>query len=332
MTTVTVPLTEDPFKAHILDYISDDDYSDGDDDDDDHSIHDEDWADLEEEYEKKEDEDVAVFRAIVDHMPIESLLHLLQGHVRALQHRGKLETKVDVYDSNDTTTTTNNNNNNGKQQQQHQRQREEEDTADTKSQSQDFKEDGEEEEEEKQEEEAATAAMRIEKQFRWATEEDYTVKSDIHEIDPWKENSDLWFSGHELSAIKQDLVRQIRFFLMHHQERIETLDKVVSGDGPELVIEECIKELTRHSIGRGLEGHMSRLIQQTRKDHVRNVLNAQTSCNARRQSYDESVEILREHSLVYGQRMKLYSQRMAKSDEIEALTANMSRWEPAKSI
>ena len=95
MATVTVPLTEDPFKAHILDYHSDDDFSD----DDDHSMEDnEDWADLEEEYEKKEDEDVAVFRAIVDHMPIESLLHLLQGHVRALQHKGKLETKVDVYD------------------------------------------------------------------------------------------------------------------------------------------------------------------------------------------------------------------------------------------
>jgi len=308
-TTITVPLTEDPFKAHILDYnySSDEEGFSDSHDDLDHSFmeDDEDWADLEEEYERKEDEDVAVFRAIIDHMPISSLLHLLQGHVRAMQHNGKMETTVKVYDLDDP-------------QQQQQQQQQQGETQDTPMSSQESKEEQKEE------------AMRVEKQFRWATDGEYTVKLDIHEIEAMKGNRDMWFTGHELQAIRQDLVRQIRFFVMHHQERIQTLDKVVSGNGPDKVIEECIKELTRHSIGRGLEGHMSRLIPQTRRRHVSGILRIQRACNTRKKSYDEMIEELRKQSLVNGEMMKLYAQRMAKSDEIEALTASMSRWEPVE--
>ncbi|KAL3941947.1 MAG: hypothetical protein SGBAC_003775 [Bacillariaceae sp.] len=312
-TVTDIPLTEDPFKAHILEYNSDDDYYYSDDDDDHVMEDDEDWADLEEEYERKEDEDVAVFRAIIDHMPIASLLHLLQGHVKAMQKQDELmETSVEVFHD-----------------AQQQLQDETQDTPmvsneDSKEGEEDSKEGEEEEKEEKDE------AMPVVKQFRWAVEDDYTVKSEIHEVEVIKQHRHLWFSGHELSAIRQDLVRQIRFFVMHHQERIATLDKVINGDGPEAVIEECIKELTRHSIGRGLEGHISRLIQQTRRQHVWGILNAQRTCNSNKSPYDETIEALRKQSLVNGEMMKLYAQRMAKSDEIEALTASMSRWEPTE--
>lgn len=56
-----------------LDFLSDDEYD----------TDDEDLEDLEKKYSTKEDEDVAVFLKIIEHMPLKSLLHLLQGHVRA---------------------------------------------------------------------------------------------------------------------------------------------------------------------------------------------------------------------------------------------------------
>jgi len=292
-----LPLSEDPFKAHILDYkFKADDYF-SEDDDHHYEEDDEDWADLEEEYEKKEDEDVAVFRALIDHLPLNSLLHLLQGHAKISQMEVKPTiTSVEVYDQN------------------HHQGMEVSCVL----------------QESKQQEEEET--KQPEKQFRWATNDDYTVKSDIYEIESIKENRHLWLNGYELTAIRNELVRQIRFFVIHHQERIETLDRVIIGDGPEHTIEECIKELTKHSTGRGLEGHMSRVISETRRKHVGCVLSAQKNCNFRKQSYDATIEILREQSLVNGQKMRLYAQRMAKSDEIEALTASMSSWGPTKAF
>lgn len=269
----------DAFKAHILDYdfdTDDDEYTSEDDDDLEKK---EDWKDLEEAYDKKEDADVAVFSALVEDMPIESILHLLQGHAKG---------ENEHYE---------------KQQQ--------------------------EEEEVKMPE---TPQERPEKIFRWAEEEEEddlisTVKCVYHEIEPIKGMPELWFTSYELNDIRHDLIRQIRFFVMHHKERIRTIDRIITAEDPEPVMEEHMKSLTKHSISRGLEGHMSKLIPQTRKNHIKGVLQVQSDCGVRQQSYDEAIEAIREQSLVQGQAMGMFAQRMAKCDEIEALTASMSHWE-----
>jgi hypothetical protein len=263
------PIMNDAFKAHILEFDldTDDEYYDSEDDD-----LEETWKDLEEEYDRKEDADVAVFLALVEDMPIESRLHLLQGHARSL----------------------------------------------TQGQPENYAQETKKHEK---------PQVRPEKRFRWAEETDSKgeVKRVVHEIEPVKDLPELWFSTPELDAIRRDLIRQIRFFTINHQERIAILDRIVIGEDPESLIEEHMKSLTKHSIGRGLEGHMSKLIPQNRHMHMRGVLQAQIDCNVRQNSYDETIEKLREQSLI--KTMGLYARRMGKCDEIEALTASMSHWE-----
>jgi hypothetical protein len=266
-------MKDDTFKAHILefdDFEIEDEYYDSEDDD-----LEETWKDLVEEYDRKEDADVAVFLSIVEEMPIESLLHLLQGHARALA-QGQPENYAQEINKHD---------------------------------------------------EQPPQQVRPEKKFRWAEEEtdSQVVKSVVHEIEPVKDLPELWFSTPELNDIRRDLIRQIRFFTIHHQERIAVLDRIVIGEDPESLIEEHMKSLTKHSSGRGLEGHMSKLIPQNRQMHMKGVLQAQIDCHVRQNSYDETIEKLREQSLI--KTMGVYARRMGKCDEIEALTASMSHWE-----
>ena len=66
--TSSVPLTDDPFKAHILDYdyfSDEEDFSDDEEDDDEEW-----WADLEEEYNCKEDEDGQSFVPLLTIFPL----------------------------------------------------------------------------------------------------------------------------------------------------------------------------------------------------------------------------------------------------------------------
>jgi hypothetical protein len=262
------PMMNDAFKAHILEFDldTDDEYDTEDDD------LEETWKDLEEEYDRKEDADVAVFLSLVEDIPMESLLHLLQGHARSLTQGQPAANYAQ-------------------------------------------------EETKKQEK----PERRPEKKFRWAEETDSKVKRVVHEIEPVKDLPELWFSAPELYDIRRGLILEIQCFVKNHQERIATLDRIVIGEDPESLIEEHMKSLIKHSVGRGLEGHMSKLIPQNRNRHVRGVLQAQIDCNVRLYSYDETIEKLLEQSLI--KTMGPYARRMGKCDEIEALKASMSHWE-----
>jgi hypothetical protein len=160
------------------------------------------FRELERQYNTKEDADVAVFLKIVERMPLKSLLHLLQGHVRS-QHQ-------DQY----TITAT------------------------------------------------EKSPEKRKKEFRWAESSDKTVIKEVNEVDALKGVKELWFGDSELMDIRRDLVRQIRFFMRHHKERLESLEIIVAGEDPEYTLEQHMKALTKHSIARGLEGHMSKLIPQ----------------------------------------------------------------------
>lgn len=233
------------------------------------------FRELERQYNTKEDADVAVFLKIVEQMPLKSLLHLLQGHVRSSNQEQYTKTYTEL----------------------------------RKSLS------------------ISPSKSLTKKKFRWADSSDKSVILEVHEVDPLKEEKQLWFDDAELMDIRRGLIRQIRFLMKHHRERLEILDHIVAGQQPEPVIEQHMKNLTKHSIGRGLEGHMSKLVPQHRAKHSKGIIAAQTACRNMANTYDQTCEILREQALQNSETLKTFAKRMAKCDEIEALTANLSHWE-----
>eukprot|EP00980_Cylindrotheca_fusiformis_P020586 scaffold7641_cov115-Cylindrotheca_fusiformis.AAC.32 len=289
----------DEFKAHILELELDPNdpayYSEDDDNDEENDIKkNRNWKHLEGCYEKKEDADVAVFLELMDDMPIETMSHLLQGHAHSLSQEAAQApdalrggTRRGVLKHTPT----------------------------------------------KEQPPTATTTTPIEKHFRWAEEdedEDVTiVKCSIHGIESMKDlGEELWFTPDELNDIRRALIRQIRFISTHHPERITTVERILAGTDPEPVLNEYLKSLTQQETSiRGMEGHMSRLIPQIRKKHIQGVLQAQSDCTIRDYSYEESIETIREQSLVRGIEMGRYAQCMAKCDEMEALAASVSRWE-----
>ena len=48
---------------------------------------------------------------------------------------------------------------------------------------------------------------------------------------------ELWWDEFEVSSIRRQLIQTIKFFIRHHQERIDSLEKAIEGKESELIIE-----------------------------------------------------------------------------------------------
>ena len=165
------------------------------------------------------------------------------------------------------------------------------------------------------------------KMFRWAEIEDNELRLEVHEIEPYKGMEELWWDEFEVSSIRRQLIQTIKFFIRHHQERIDSLEKAIEGKESELIIENHMKVLTEKSMARGIEGHISKVIPTYRKSHVSKILQVQMDCQRNFRGYNETCEVLRRQSLENSAPLKAFAERMGRFDEIEALKAEMCPWD-----
>ena len=242
---------------------------------------------LENKYKVKEDEDVAVFLRIADRMSLSSLLHILQGHVRA-------KNDSSMYNSS----------------QQQKKQKEEKVTkppvvkqfrwAVEDEQANDWK------------------IFKGEAKVKVVTKEIEPYK---HMKELWFSKEEFNTIRGELlktimifSKFRTDYLQKLEIVYKGEESNdiIENYMKQLTGED---------------SYVRGLESHMVSLVKQRRTKHSHEVLRQQRVCKTRGDDYTKFADCLRKQSLLHSTMLVKFAVRIGKCDEIEALTANMSHWE-----
>jgi hypothetical protein len=164
------------------------------------------------------------------------------------------------------------------------------------------------------------------KNFRWSEVSDTDdVRVEIHEVESWKDHTDLWWNANDFHIIKQGVTETIRLCKAYHRRHIELLEEIIWSEEISTETDDLMKQLSTSSspsFSRGLEGHMSKLFNRYRKKHARKVLNAQVACRCKDQSLEEAWNVLREHSMEKSKGLSAFSRRMGQFDEMEAVAAN----------
>jgi len=245
----------------------------------------------EEAYATKEDQDVAVFMDIAKRLAMKSLLHLLQGHVRAQQnlpssylqeYNQALTVAGDQAESKPSALKLlSNHKNNGRVKKKH---------------------------------------------FRWAEVTDAKVRVVVHEIESVKDSKDMWWSPAEMNAIRKELIDVVQFFRRRRPNYLYSVEVVARGNQEESVIEDHMKQLMADSFPRGLETHIVKMLSDHRKSAIQAVLEEQRECKSSDDTPECAAHCIREQSLAYSQMSTRFAFSIAKCDEIDALKAGMSRW------
>ena len=241
----------------------------------------------EQKYATKVDQDVAVFLAIAEHMSLKSLLHLLQGHVRS----NAANVDTECY--------------------------------------QQYAEFAELQESSRTKKLGATQQkpLKKQKQFRFAEITDHQVRVVVHEIDSVKHIKDLWWKHDEMQSIRHELIDAVQFYRKHRRNYINSVEIVARGNSPDHVLETHMKYLTNDTYARGLESHVVRMLSENRSRTVKAVLAEQDECRLDKDNYETTADALRDASLVFSSMSTKFATRLGQCDEIDALKANMSRWE-----
>jgi hypothetical protein len=162
--------------------------------------------------------------------------------------------------------------------------------------------------------------------FRFAEVMDHQVRGVVHEVESWKDITELWWHPEEMQAIRSDLIQTVQFFRKHRPLYTKAMEIVVKATEPESVVEDHMRILTQDSYARGLESHIVSLFSGNRKDTVRAVLQEQSERLSSGDDYEMTSHCLREQSLAYSQLSAGFAGKMAQCDHIDALKALMSRW------
>ena len=168
------------------------------------------------------------------------------------------------------------------------------------------------------------------KQFRFAEVRDHQVRVVVHEVDSYKEQKDLWWSSEEMTAIRSEVVKAVRFFRKHRPEYIHAVQMVAQSheeDGEQCKeLEEHMRLLTEDSYARGLETHIVSLFGDNRKAAIEAVLQEQSECHSCGDDEELTRHCLREQQQAYSQMSMRFASKMGQCDQIDALKASMSRW------
>lgn len=241
----------------------------------------------EKKFSSKEDEDVQVFLCLAKQMSLKSLLHLLQGHVKALNHSDAYLNQYNAAISSQDKHV---------------------DSVSKKSGV------------------AKKPLEKTQKQFRWAIVTGDKVRAVVHEVDSYKKDKNLWWQPMEMHMIRAELVEAVRFFRKHRKKYISAVEAVARGAGDEATIDAQMKILTEDSYARGLETHIVRMLSEHRKLTVQSILEEQKECRMCNDDEDTTRHCLREQSLAYSQLSCKFARRMGRCDHVEALKCNMSKW------
>ena len=243
----------------------------------------------EQKYATKVDQDVAVFLAIAEQMSLSSLLHLLQGHVRSNAANVDTECYQQYAEIAKLQTSRTKSGSAASQLQQ--------------------------------------KPLKKQKQFRFAEVTDHQVRVVVHEIESVKHNKDLWWKHEEMQSIRHELIDAVQFYRKHRRNYINSVEIVARGNSAEHVLETHMKYLTNDTYARGLESHVVRMLSENRSRTVKAVIAEQEECRHDKDDYETTADALREASLVFSSMSTKFATRLGQCDEIDALKANMSRWE-----
>lgn len=169
------------------------------------------------------------------------------------------------------------------------------------------------------------------KKFRFAQVSDDKVRCVVHYVESYKDERHLWWTNDEMMLIRYAQVRMVRHFRKHRPQFLESVETLVKGTERPAVLEQHMRRLTEgtDSYARGLETHAVRCIAERRKSHILAVLQEQADCKGSGDGADVTAVCLAEQSIAYSALLAAYAVRMAKCDQIDALKASMSAWEPA---
>eukprot|EP00980_Cylindrotheca_fusiformis_P015642 scaffold4501_cov118-Cylindrotheca_fusiformis.AAC.2 len=197
------------------------------------------------------------------------------------------------------------------------------------------------------------------KRFRWAVVssnsnelDDDDVQVQVHEVECWKDRTDLWWNDSEYLNIKNGVLATTQFCKSNDRSHIELLEEIIKrmsimkntnngtttshhhqqdedNDDEEEEEEEyqnnLLKDLSSSSsdtCSRGLEGLMCQLINRYRKIHSRKVLNAayryQKNNNEDKRKDAINWNALREQSMKKSRPLSSFARKMGQLDEMQA--------------
>lgn len=255
-----------------------------------------------EKYSTKEDQDVAVFMSIAERLPIQSLLFLLHGHVQAQQQNLNNQVLPSSYVEASRIA---------KLLEQEQQKQQQSSTigpsgSDSTSASPQHK------------------TQRV-KKFRFAEiRGGQDVRCIVHPVEDCKDLKELWWSDSEMMDIRRQAIDAVKYFRKHRPDYLQAVENIAR----EIDVEENMKKLVQDCFARGLEAHIVALLSKTRSETVHAVLDEQRECKLCNDSYELTCESLRGQSMAYSQSNAKFARKMAECDQIEALKAILSKWEP----
>ena len=281
-----------------------------------------------EKYSSKVDQDVAVFMMIAEKLSVTSLVHLLQGHVRAQQfHTWHYDTLVALEQEKQKKALT---------------QIEESTSSSSSSSTSDFE----------------SPKKKRRKSFRFATIRNGDVRTVVHEIESISTPeyiNDIWWNGNEMMSFRCNAIDTVRHYRKHRKKYIDAIESIVmsagsSSSGTEShhsdsdtshnnstrknnstmspTVESAVKVLTIDSYARGLETHICTILSRARTEMIEALLEEQAECQKCGDSYNVSAESLRGQSLAYSTTSVQFAIALGHVDHIEALKAAMSVWTP----
>jgi len=166
------------------------------------------------------------------------------------------------------------------------------------------------------------------KKFRFAEITGGAVRCIVHEIESYKRMDGLWWNDEEMLQIRRNAIDTVKHFRKHRLPAYALAVETVATSKDARAVESSMKLLVNDSFARGLEVHIVSLLSQTRSDTVAAVLEEQKECRLCNDSYELTGESLRGQSLAYSATSRTFALQMGGCDQIEALKATLSVWEP----
>ena len=173
-----------------------------------------------------------------------------------------------------------------------------------------------------------TSHKKRSKQFRFAEITGGAVRCVVHEIQSYKRTGGLWWTDEEMLQIRRNAIDTVKHFRKHRLPAYALAVETVATSKDKRAVESSMKLLVNDSFARGLEVHIVSLLSQTRSDTVAAVLEEQKECRLCNDSYELTGESLRGQSLAYSATSRTFALQMGGCDQIEALKATLSVWEP----
>ena len=174
------------------------------------------------------------------------------------------------------------------------------------------------------------AKSKRQKKLRFAEDEATgEVRTQIHQVDCWKDMKDIWWNPQEMFSIRAENHRIARYFRRRRRDYIQNIQFISLHEEPQKLLDGIVKELVEDSYARGLEGHIVKLLSSTRKLEVRAVLDEQLECQADNDDFDSTCYFLREQSLLHSKISSRLAEKMGQCDQIIALKSSLSPWEEA---